>query len=69
VRQRRAELLRIVLAQPGLATDELVVRLNDTERAAGRVPTDAEEVRALLEALAREGFLAFADAATWRVAD
>jgi A/G-specific adenine glycosylase len=57
VRQKRAELLRLVLAQPSVGTDELTMRLNDIERKAGRTPTDRDEVRALLETLAREGFL------------
>jgi A/G-specific adenine glycosylase len=58
VRQKRAELLRLVLAQPGVETDELTARLNDIECGAGRAQTDVDEVRALLETLAREGFLA-----------
>jgi A/G-specific adenine glycosylase len=56
-RQKRAELLRLVLAQPGVGTDELTSRLNDIEYGAGRAQTDVDEVRALLETLACEGFL------------
>jgi A/G-specific adenine glycosylase len=56
-RQKRAELLRLVLAVPGCETDDLVAKLDQFERSAGRVAADASEVEALLTALEREGFL------------
>jgi hypothetical protein len=57
------------LAQPGRGASEIAAALNEHEHAAGRVPTDADEVRALLEALAREGFLASTGLDAWRIAD
>jgi A/G-specific adenine glycosylase len=78
VRQKRAELLRLVLACPGRGTDGIAASLNDLERTAGRPATGIDEVASLLKALAREGFLARtppcdappAEAeATWHLAD
>jgi A/G-specific adenine glycosylase len=69
VRQKRAGLLHLVLAHPeGLRTGGLCAQLNDSERAAGRDATSAEELSALLEALASEGFLVCHDG-IWRIAD
>jgi A/G-specific adenine glycosylase len=56
-RQKRAELLRLVLAEPGCDAEELAVRLAAVERAAGREATDAGEVAAILATLEQEGFL------------
>ncbi|MDR1083253.1 MAG: adenine glycosylase, partial [Coriobacteriales bacterium] len=41
-RQKRAELLRLVMAEPHLSTDELTARLNDIERTAGRTSTGGD---------------------------
>jgi A/G-specific adenine glycosylase len=67
VRQKRAELLRLVLAQPGSGADDLAVALNQLERSAGRATSDVAEVEALLMVLAQEGFLARIGA-TWYIA-
>jgi A/G-specific adenine glycosylase len=57
VRQKRAELLRLVLARPGSDTEALVAGLNGVEAAAGRDATEAGEVEDVLGILEREGFL------------
>lgn len=57
-RQRRAKLLRAVLADPGAPTEEYAEALD----------TGSEEVGALLDELATEGFLTCEDGG-WRVAD
>ncbi|MDR2587026.1 MAG: adenine glycosylase [Coriobacteriales bacterium] len=68
VRQKRAELLRLVLAAPGTTTEELTEALNLVERSAARDVTLPDEVELLLATLAREGFLA-ARATHWFVAE
>ncbi len=55
-RQRRAALLRVVLANPGIACDVASERLTATEIQAGRPPVDAREFALLVEELVREGF-------------
>ncbi|MCL2756488.1 MAG: adenine glycosylase [Coriobacteriia bacterium] len=57
VRQKRAELLRLILGQAGLSTDELAEQLSALERIAGRQDVPMGEIIVLLEALEREGFL------------
>lgn len=56
-RQRRAWLLRAVLQDPGRTADEYAAALAAAERAAGRTDRGAGEARAMIEALAAEGFL------------
>ncbi|MBQ3385807.1 MAG: adenine glycosylase [Eggerthellaceae bacterium] len=55
-RQRRASLLREVLASPGIAYDEAHRRLSATEIEAGRQSVDAREFASLVDELAAEGF-------------
>lgn len=57
-RQRRAEVVRILLAaRPGaLSFEEIGQALNDVEASRGRKPVDGTEMRSLLEELAGEGF-------------
>ena len=55
-RQRRAALLRVVLASPGIACDAALERLTAAEIQAGRPPVDAREFALLVEELVREGF-------------
>jgi A/G-specific adenine glycosylase len=66
-RQKRAWLLRAVVAAPGLATADHAGALAAAEAEAGRTPPAADDVAELLEALADEGFLAEKDGG-WFVA-
>lgn len=66
-RQRRAWLLRAVLASPGLLAGEYARDLGVAERSAGREPPTEGEVLAILESLAGEGFLV-RDGDRWFVA-
>jgi A/G-specific adenine glycosylase len=56
-RQKRAWLLRAVMATPGRAADELDEDLALAEVAAGRGVPDSGEVRDILDELARDGFI------------
>lgn len=60
-RQRRAELLREVLADPGLTADAALARLSAAETRAGRQPVDAGEFALLVGELTREGFFTEVD--------
>lgn len=55
-RQKRAEVLRMVLGQPGISRDELKERLDSFEKAHGRDLCAEEEFDAILKALIDEGF-------------
>lgn len=55
-RQRRAELVRIVLAEPGIPVSDAFARLNEMEAQGGRMPVDEAEFQALTCELEREGF-------------
>ncbi len=55
-RQKRAELVRLVLDEPGIDEDELVLRLNAVERSAGRDTVDANTVHSIVDDLVAEGF-------------
>ena len=55
-RQKRAELVRIVLAEPGIGADELARRLDAAERAAGRDGVDAALFDSIVSDLVSEGF-------------
>lgn len=57
-RQKRAWLLRAVLAHPGLTEQEYVYALGEHERRAGRVPPPPGDISSLVQALCEEGFLA-----------
>jgi A/G-specific adenine glycosylase len=57
VRQKRAFLLREVLAAPGSSTTELHEALAQAERTAQRAEVAPEEVATILSALEAEGFL------------
>ena len=54
-RQKRAELVRVVLAEPARA-DELAERLDAFERAAGRDGVDAATFESIVADLVSEGF-------------
>ncbi|WP_080798126.1 HhH-GPD family protein [Arabiibacter massiliensis] len=55
-RQKRAELVRVVLAEPGIGEDELARRLDAFERAAGRDAVDAATFASIVSDLVTEGF-------------
>ena len=55
-RQKRAELVRIVLAAPGIAVPELAERLDAFEQAAGRPCVDADVFDGIVADLVSEGF-------------
>lgn len=55
-RQKRAELVRIVLAEPGIGADELAERLDAFERTAGRDGVDAATFDSIVGDLVAEGF-------------
>ncbi|WP_139653353.1 adenine glycosylase [Raoultibacter phocaeensis] len=55
-RQKRAELLRCVLAEPGIAPDVLFDRLDGFEREAGRGSADRAEYDSILADMLAEGF-------------
>ena len=69
-RQKRAELLRVLLAHrgepSGVTFEEIFSELASVEEKAGRRPISAPEVEALLDELVREGFCQPVDGA-WRV--
>lgn len=58
-RQKRAELVRIVLADPGIALDEAHRRLDEFEVGKGRRPIDRALFDDLVSALSSEGFFVF----------
>ncbi|MBE6464126.1 MAG: adenine glycosylase [Eggerthellaceae bacterium] len=55
-RQKRAEVLRIVLGNPGIAYDELKARLDLFEEKSGRGVCTDEEFDSIIEDLINEGF-------------
>ena len=55
-RQKRAELVRIVLAEPGITADELARRLDAFERAGGRAGATVQEFESIVADLMSEGF-------------
>lgn len=69
-RQKRAEVVRILLAEhesdTGSSLDEVTATLNRLEREAGRDAVDAETVASILGDLAREGFCC-EDGGRWRI--
>ncbi len=60
-RQKRAWLLRAVMAGPGDSAEDLAHALSASERSAGRDSVPADDVAGILAALAREGFVAERD--------
>lgn len=55
-RQKRAEVVRVVLAEPGIKFDELAERLDAFEQAAGRDGVDAATFEGIVHDLLAEGF-------------
>lgn len=55
-RQKRAEMLRCVLAEPGMAPDDLLERIESFEREAGRGGVDRSEFESILADMISEGF-------------
>ncbi len=66
-RQKRAWLLRAVMAEPGSTTDDLAESLTHAEQAAGRSAPVSGDVLGILEQLAADGFIA-RDGDGWYVA-
>lgn len=60
-RQKRAFIVREVLASPGIDQEELFALLNDSEQAAGRPVVPREVFDDLLDALSQEGFFSVQD--------
>ncbi len=60
-RQKRARLLRAVMADPGRTADEYAAVLGSVESGAGRGAPKASDVNDILEELASEGFIASED--------
>lgn len=63
-RQKRAELIRLLLAAQELTLDELTEELSSHEKKGGRPGVDAPLVRSIMEDLEQEGFCVSADG-TW----
>lgn len=61
-RQKRAELVRIVLADPGVTLDKARRRLDEFEAGKGRAPIDQALFDELVAALSFEGFFTFDEA-------
>ena len=61
-RQNRAELVRIVLADPGVTLDKARRRLDEFEAGKGRAPIDQALFDELVAALSFEGFFTFDEA-------
>ena len=57
-RQKRAELVRIVLANPGIPVEEAKRALDDFEKQKGRLPVEEKQFNDLIKALTTEGFFA-----------
>lgn len=55
-RQKRAEILRIVLSEPGINRECVLSRLNDCEMDSGRTAVDEEEFESIIANLITEGF-------------
>lgn len=55
-RQKRAEMLRCVLAESGMAPDELFAKLDAFEREAGRGGVDRADFESILADMVAEGF-------------
>lgn len=66
-RQKRARLLRAVMALPGHPAEQYAAVLEEAETRADRAAPDPDEVMGLLGELEREGFLTQADG-VWSVA-
>ena len=55
-RQKRAEILRLILADPGISFDDLLDELNEHEKGAQRPEVDRHLFTSILDDLRREGF-------------
>lgn len=60
-RQKRAELVRIVLADPGITQSRALACLSEQERSQGRGPVDGELFESLVSDLVGEGFFRVED--------
>lgn len=55
-RQKRAEIVRLVLAEPGIDRETLIDKLNASEQKSGRCAVSATEFESILASLVTEGF-------------
>ena len=55
-RQKRAEIVRLVLEDPGIAFEDILECLNDIESGAGRDAVSADLARSIIDDLVKEGF-------------
>ncbi|MGI6591529.1 MAG: adenine glycosylase [Eggerthellaceae bacterium] len=55
-RQKRAEIVRLVLEEPGIVLDDIVERLNELEVSAGRTPVESDVAASIVGDLLKEGF-------------
>ena len=69
VRQKRAFLLREVLAKPQITSDTMLESLNLHELQAGRAVVSRRDVEEILAALSAEGFLIAGDQDRWIIGD
>lgn len=60
-RQKRAEIVRLVLAAPGISVEQVFEDLNDFERSAGRDGVTQDYFEGLLADLQKEGFFSRED--------
>lgn len=65
-RQKRAWIVREVMACPGIADEELHARLDAEELRAGRDRVPVQEYRSIVDDLAREGFFARTGEGGWK---
>lgn len=71
-RQKRAHLVRVLLGAreagaPALSLDELAASLNESEAASARPAVARDEVRSIVDELAREGFCREVSPDAWRI--
>ena len=55
-RQKRAWIVREVMARPGISADQLLDSLNKNEKKAGRETVEVQEFENIMQALLKEGF-------------
>lgn len=64
-RQKRSELLRIVLANPGITLEGMLFELNEFEKQHGRGVLEKDYVSTLATTLAQEGFFSEKEGTYW----
>jgi A/G-specific adenine glycosylase len=65
-RQKRAEILKIILGEPeGITTEGIADQVNEVEECAGRPPVSTHEIQRILNELQKEDFCRFNDNDVW----